>query len=296
MVEQAEMNLDPGCNALEVREQTIHFKDQTQTSITVYGGKRISIEPLFLILPALGVRADYYQLLAYTIAHAGFYAVTMDWRGTGKSSVQVNRKTRFGYHEILTTELPEIIQVIKASYPGHPIYLLGHSLGGQIGLLYAALNPQTFSGAVLVAAGSNYYKNLDIPRRFGRYVNLNLIRWITLLCGYFPGDKLGFAGRESKPMILDWLHEAMTGRYSIRNSSQDYETLLARMDIPILFITLVDDVMVTAKCARYLAAKLVTARVSRVELNMIGDQFKKIDHFNWAKKPAPVMETILKWL
>jgi predicted alpha/beta hydrolase len=290
------MNLDPGSNAFGVREQSIHFKDQTRTSITVYGNKSSSIEPLFLILPALGVRASYYEMLARTIAHAGFHAVTMDWRGTGKSSVQVSRKTRFGYHEILTTELPEIIQCIKRSYPGHPIYLFGHSLGGQIGLLYASLNPQTFSGAVLVAAGSNYYKNLNIPRRFGRYVNLNLIRWITFLCGYFPGDKLGFAGKESKPMILDWLHEAMTGRYSIRNSSRDYETLLTRIDIRILFITLVDDVMVTAKCAQYLAAKLATARVSRVELNMTDDQFKKINHFNWAKKPAPVMETILKWL
>jgi len=132
----------------------------------------------------------------------------MDWRGTGKSSVKVNRKTRFGYHEIITLELPEIINYIRATHPDNPIYLLGHSLGGQIGLLYTALNQQMISGAILVAAGSNYYKNLKVPRRFGRYFNLKLIGWITYLCGYFPGDKLGFAGKESKIMIGDWLHEA----------------------------------------------------------------------------------------
>ncbi len=290
------MNSDYTIDSIKVCEKTLLFQDQSHTSINIYQKEDRAKTPILLILPALGVRGSYYAPLAHIIVSAGFGAATMDWRGSGKSSVTVSRKTRFGYHEIIATELPEVVNCIRDTFPGRPLYLLGHSLGGQIGLLFAALDRHTISGVIMVAAGSNYYKNLKAPRRFGRYFNLLLIRWITSLFGFFPGDKLGFAGKESKTMIRDWLQEAMSGRYSVRNSVHDFERLLRQIDIPVLFITLFKDTFVTEKCAQFLAAKLKTADVSQIELDAADYNLPDFSHFNWVKNPSPIFDHVQKWM
>jgi len=88
----------------------------------------------------------------------------------------------------------------------------------------------------------------------------------------------------------------MTGRYSICNSSIDFEKLLARIDIPVLFITLVNDFLVTAKCAQFLASKLKVASVTRIELDAADYNLKIFDHFNWVKNPAPIIKNVQNWL
>jgi predicted alpha/beta hydrolase len=290
------MNVCHKFDAVKTYEIKLSFNDQTHTTLTVFEKHDRHDKPLFLILPALGVRASYYNPLAHTIGRAGYTAITTDWRGIGKSSVTVDRTSRFGYHEILTIDLPDIFNRIGDGYPDAQVYILGHSLGGQIGLLYAALNPHAVHGAVLVAAGSNYYKNLKTPRRYGRYFNLHLIRWITSICGYFPGDKIGFAGRESKTMIYDWLNEALSGKYSVANNTGDFEKLLTDINIPVLFVTLINDYFVTSACAQFLAAKLKTASVSSIEIDAADYGLKQFNHFNWAKKPTPVFQSMINWL
>lgn len=271
----------------------IFFSDGSHNILNVYKTD-IPSAPVFLIAPALGVRAKYYEYLCYLMVDHGWNAITMDWRGSGNSSVKVTNKTNFGYHEIITIDYPAIIDGIRTIFPDNPLYLLGHSLGGQLNLLFASLKGNKFKGLALIAGGSNFYKNLKFPQRYIRFFNYYLIRIVTSLCGYFPGDIFGFAGKESKNIILDWLQESLKGKYAVRNSPNDYEQLLKTLNLPVLFITLHGDHHVTQSCAKYLASKLVRADVHFVELHAsdYNLKIKKFNHFNWNKNATPIIKVI----
>ncbi len=72
-----------------------------------------------------------------------------DRRGYGKSS-SLNRKRTVHYlHEYALNELP---QVIKAVIPDKPFFLIGHSDGGSISLIYGAEKPYYLKGIVTAAA------------------------------------------------------------------------------------------------------------------------------------------------
>lgn len=280
-------------------EQKISFQDNTHTRINIYENRSTSSDPagpLFLILPALGVRSDFYINLAFSMVNYGWNAVTLDWRGSGTSSVQVNRHSRFGFHEILSIDLPKIIREIKKIFPSNPLYIIGHSLGGQLALLYTSLHDQQVDGIILLTCGSNYYKNLKFPQDLIRLINYRLIKMFTSIFGYFPGNRLGFAGKESKNMIIDWLRESLTGKYKIINSPHDFEILLKTIDVPVLFMTLAGDKYVTAECACFLAEKLSQAKVSNLELTAADYKLPQFTHFNWKKTPGPIVKTIGTWL
>lgn len=281
-----------------IEEYPVSFSDGNFTSIDVF--KNIvspPSAPVCLITPALGVRGSFYKYLAFEMAQNGWNVATMDWRGNGKSSVKVSRETLFGFHEILTIDYPAIMEAIKNVFPGNPLFLLGHSLGGQLNLLYSCLSTYPVNGAVLLAGGSNFYKYLSFPRNYGRKMNYFLIQILTNLFGYFPGDRLGFAGKESKTMILDWLHESLTGEYSVRNCPYDFNRLLSELELPVLFISLNGDHFVTSSCARFLARKLKKAKTTVTELDAsdYNLNIKKFTHFNWKNSPEPITKTINAW-
>ena len=275
----------------------ITFRDDSHVNINIFkNGKDVSSGPVFLVLPALGVRAGFYQPLVFSMVTKGWHVVTMDWRGTGTSSVQVSRKAGFGFHELLTIDLPGIVTEVKRLFPNSPAYLLGHSLGGQLALLYASLIEQTFEGVVVLTGGSNYYKNLKLFYRTIRLFNYRLIQIVTMICGYFPGHRLGFAGKESKIMMKDWLQESLTGVYNVSNNDKDFERLLGLIEIPVFFITLFGDKYVTSKCAKKLSQKLSNAEITKIELDAADYNLPRFDHFNWRKTPDPIAEQIEKWL
>src|SRR4051812_27442258 len=63
-------------------------------------------QPVILCIPAMGVNARYYEPLLKALHAAGLHAATFDLRGNGESTVRASRSTDFGYHEILTRDLP----------------------------------------------------------------------------------------------------------------------------------------------------------------------------------------------
>jgi predicted alpha/beta hydrolase len=271
----------------------VAFDDGSSTGLTVVATETADA-PVVLCLPAMGVRASYYEILADALAEEGFHAVLADHRGSGESSVRASRKTDFGYAELLGSELPGIIEAIRKEFGVDKVAVVGHSLGGQMGLLHAATSDH-ISHVVAVASGSAWYRRVPGVRGVGRFLGLQLMSTVTLLWGYLP-TWLPFAGREARGVMRDWGYEAMTGRYKVRGSSVDYDEALARSTVPALFITFPDDPFVPRPCADHLAGKLTTADVTHLELPPERFRLPKTDHFRWVMRPGAVAETVAQWI
>jgi predicted alpha/beta hydrolase len=277
-----------------LKSQPFEVSDRAQTVIEWFGEEALPQKGLIAFLPALGASVDFYRPMAEAWAALGYRVATVELRGGKQSSVKDVRAQNFGYNEVLNVDLASIVPAIRAQAAGRPFLLTGHSLGGQFALLYACRHPSDVDAVVLLAGGSNYYGAMPRGKRFTRHLGLQTVRAIDQILGFFPGDKLGFGGRQPLNMILDWTQEALTGRYIVTGDSADYDYELKQLNVPVLMVSLQGDTLIPRPSADYLARKLTRAQVAQIELG--APDGTPYHHFRWVKKPAPILSKVDQWI
>ncbi len=256
----------------------------------------LSDTPLVFIYPAMGVPAKYYCPLLESFAKQGFIAACCDLRGLGHSSVRASKATNFSYRHHIEIDLPVIIATLKNRYPDNPLFLLGHSLGGQMEALYLSANPDAAHGLILAACCSVYYKGWSGAQRYMLCTATQFYRSAAVTLGYFPGKKLGFGGTEAKGVMQDWGRQALSGRYDLADTEHDYEMLLASQPKPVLGISFTTDIFAPRAAVQNLLDKLKAAKVEHWHLS--GDEIAvpKVNHMTWVKKPDGLTPKIADWI
>ena len=279
-----------------MKSQTVAMADGAETVIEWYGDIHEATQGVVVFFPALGVSIQYYRGLAEAWSEKGCSVVLVETRGQKLSSVNDVKRNNFGYREVVTQDMASVMDAVRATAGALPLYLAGHSLGGQFALMYASRYETDLAGIMLVAAGSNYHRTLPGGKqRLARHVNIRLTRLINNALGFFPGDKLGFGGRQPKNMINDWSFEGLKGRYRVVNDEVDYDAMLSRLTVPVLMLSLEGDPLVPRSCADYLAEKLKSAPVRQKTIPAERFGRKAASHFGWAKQPEPVLEALEAW-
>jgi predicted alpha/beta hydrolase len=276
-----------------LHQQPLELPDRAHTVVEWFG-ETSAAKGLVGFLPALGASVEFYRPMAEAWAGLGYCVATVELRGGKQSSIRDVRAHNFGYNEVLNVDLASIVPRLRAEAVGRPFLLAGHSLGGQFALLYASGHPSQIDGVVLLAGGSNYYGAMPRGHRLTRYLGLRSVRTIDQVLGFFPGDRLGFGGRQPYTMMLDWTHEALTGKYLVRGDAADYDRDLEQLEMPVLMVSLRGDALVPRPSADFLARKLTRAHVTQVELRP--EAGGTYHHFRWVKQPAPILARVDDWV
>lgn len=279
----------------ETEVLTYDTGDGVQSSMSVFQTGSAGA-PVVVCLPAMGVRGSYYSALARALADNDVHAVTGDLRGVGSSSVRASRNCDFGYHEMLTHDLPELIGQAKRRFPDSQVWLLGHSLGGQLGALHLGQHPESAEGLVLVASGSMHYKGWPVPTRWGVLAFSLLLRGVGRVLGHVPVGRFGFAGNEARTVIVDWSNNCVSGRYAVKHSVHDYEQSLHRMTKPVLSVSFEQDTLVPRTAIANLLSKLPGCAVTETHYASTHPGLENANHFDWARRPGAVAEHICTWL
>ncbi|MFL5349194.1 MAG: alpha/beta fold hydrolase [Hyalangium sp.] len=251
---------------------------------------------IIVCTPAMGVPARFYEPLAHELADRGLCAVTAELRGIGSSSVRVRRGVDFGYHELALRDLPAVISAARGVYPEAPVFVLGHSLGGQVSALYASAHPEAVRGLILVASGTPYFRNWRFPGNLGVLVGTQLMRGLSSVLGYYPGRRFGFGGTEARRLIREWTAFAARGRLRVTQSPHDTEARLQQFSRPLLAISFDDDPLAPRPAVDHLLSKMPRAELTRWHLRPSEVGVQALNHFQWAKRPAPVAELIGEWI
>ena len=271
----------------------VHIQSLDGASITALYYPVDGADTLFLCLPAMGVSAKYYTPLAETLAAAGQSVLLCDLRGQGSSNRKAP-KAKFGYHDILTQDIPAAVAAAKSLNPQADIILLGHSLGGHLSLLYAAKNPKAVKGLALIASGSVYYKAYAFPQSLKIWIGTQSSVLLSALFGYFPGHKLGFGGKQPKKIMRDWARQGRTGRFVSKGSDFDYEAALKKLTLPIFALSIDKDSFAPHSATDHLVGKASAAEVTRVRFTP-SEGSAKIDHFRWVRNSEEIVARILGW-
>jgi predicted alpha/beta hydrolase len=242
-----------------------------------------------LILPAMGVPARYYRHFAGELHRAGFAVAALDLRGNGASTPRPSRRTRYGYTD-LVDDVAVACAALTARRAGRPLLLIGHSLGGQAGLLHAANDPAGIpagiAGVVLVAAGIPYWRAYSGRRRYGVLAMIQGIGAASAVLGVWPG--WGFGGRQAGRVMTDWARTSRTGDY---RGLPGADEALAKLSVPVLAISIEGDNLVPAAVVDHYAALLRAAPVERAHIGA-AELGGPSDHFAWTRVSTPIVDRV----
>ena len=270
--------------------------DKHQFELTVYENPSSSQVPVILCLPAMGVSAKHYQKLGTEMMGADYIFAVADLRGLGSSSWRASRSTNFGYFDIVGHDIPAMIAELKKSYPARSLYLMGHSLGGQLATMFLGMHPQDVNGLILVACGSVHYRNWNFPQSLWILIGSQIAKFVSLFIGYFPGKRIGFAGTEAKTVIRDWSRLALTGRFEPKNSDFDFESSFRSVTAPVLGISLEGDWFAPWPALKNLCGKLIHSRPTFHHLSEPDTPKPTLNHFGWVHHSRPVVDKIKQWI
>ncbi|WP_194832093.1 alpha/beta fold hydrolase [Nocardia sp. XZ_19_369] len=248
--------------------------------------------PVLVIVPGLGVPAGYYESFAAKLAARGFDLAIGELRGNGDSTPKPSAASTYGYHELVSVDFPAIFQVVRDRFPASTPYLLGHSMGGQFAVMYAARIRGRLGGLILVASGTPYYRGYPGLSSPGILFGTAAASLTANLAGFWPGDRIaaGGFGRQSKVLIADWARLARTGRFQPVGADMDYEERISRLKLPVLSITVTGDDLTPPGSAEHLLAKLPKAEVTTWH------QPESLGHNGWIRENTTTVDQIEKWL
>lgn len=214
------------------------------------GGVRGSV----VIGAAMGVRQAYYAPFAQWLAGQGWRVTTFDYRGMGDSLPAGASRGLRGVRATLNdwvVDYETVVAHARAAQADGPLYLIGHSLGGQLPGLFA--QPERVDGLLGVASGSGYWRDTaPALRRSAPFFWHVLVPVSTGVFGYFPGNRLGMVGDLPAGVIRQWRRWCLNPRYSA--GAEDATTRYARARFPVLALSIADDEMMTQRGIENLVA------------------------------------------
>ncbi len=234
---------------------------------------------LVIINPATGVLARYYHFYARFLAGAGFDVLTYDYRGIGLSRPRRLRGCGYRWRDWGQLDFDACIRFAQKHRRGGELLVVGHSVGGFLPGLAA-------SGALvdrMLTVGAQYaYWRDYAPARRGRL----FLKWhvampaATLLCGYFPGRRLGWLEDLPAGVANEWsFKRARTERSYPAASRASVLERFAAFHAPILAITVSDDELGTMPAVRRTLAYYSGASKTEVLLSPEALGVDIIGHF-----------------
>ncbi len=273
-----------------------NFQHSLSAYLSVQGSDNSKSQLIILILPAMGAPTRLYKRLYDGILQADLSVAIMNLRGEGLlKKDQLVSDGNFGYVELLK-DIDDVIAFITHKYPNKSIVTIGHSLGGQLGCLYSCHKNSDVLASIVIAGGNVGYHSWSGLARFKTFLVTQFFGIISMLIGWFPGEKIGFGGNQPKNIMIDWSRNARTGIYKLINQKIDYEMVSKDVKSLFLGIVIANDFFAPYSSTKSLLDKFPSSdrKISTIK----ADSFKEVtpNHFSWLKEPEPAINTFVSWL
>ncbi len=206
-----------------------------------------------VIAPAMAVPQFFYALFAEHLASQGYAVWTFDYRGTGESLAAHQRSMRGAKGDLtdwFARDHDAVVKLAGDTHPGTPVFVVGHSFGGQSAPLLPSRT--RVAGLINIAVGSGSQRHLK--PRIRRSAPLMWHVLAPILCplfGYFPGERLGVVGNVPTGAMFQWRRWCLTPDYILTGEPGAREAY-ASAEFPVLGLTFADDELLLEPGSRML--------------------------------------------
>jgi proline iminopeptidase len=209
---------------LQLYSQGAHFHRYTTNRGSCSGVKNLHMkeygkpydEPILFLHGGPGYNcANFQATTAQKLADQGFYVITYDRRGEGRSTIPA----KYTFKETFK----DIISLMKCSGV-KKVHIIGHSFGGMVGTLFAKQYPDKVKSLILVGAPVNLQENFQTIIRSCKAIYTKNDDATNLM--YI--DKL----EKMDTTTMDYasycfMHAIKNGFYSPRNMSEEAKKIYA---------------------------------------------------------------------
>lgn len=235
-----------------------------------------------VIAPAMAVPQTFYADHAAFLARQGFRVWTFDYRGIAESWQGSLRTCQADITDWITRDFDAVVRHATATLNGLPLFVLGHSLGGQAAPLLPSIGQ--VSGLINIAVGSGAIRH-NQPR-VQRSAPLLWYVLAPLLCplfGYFPGVRIGVIGDIPRRALFQWRRWCLTPEYLLSGEPGAREAY-ARARYPVLGLTFADDELLREAGSRMLHDAYSGTQVDYRVLSPGQFGLPRIGHFGFFKR------------
>ncbi|MGE1092550.1 alpha/beta hydrolase family protein [Pseudomonas zeae] len=256
--------------------------------------------PVVIINAATSVRCRHYSRFAAYLFANGFDAIIFDYRGIGESRPDSMKGLEASWTDWGALDFEAMLKRAQREFSGQPIDVVGHSFGGCAAGL--GESGQVIRRLVTVGAQFAYWRDYAPEQRWRMFGKWHvLMPLLTLICGYFPGKRLGWLEDTPAGVVRDWSTPA--ARYEQRPSGRALMKKsgalpFANVRAQTLAISISDDPYGTLPAIERLLDYLSNATKThlRIEPQDIGEQ--QVGHFAFFRSAyqATLWPIALTWL
>ncbi|MGV6875660.1 alpha/beta hydrolase family protein [Pseudochelatococcus sp. B33] len=203
-----------------------------------------------IVNPATGVLARYYHRYARFLAAHGFDVLTYDYRGIGLSRPERLRGCGYRWRDWGERDFDAAVRFMRARAPDAPLIVVGHSIGGFLpGLAESA---PSVNRILTVGAQYAWWPDYAPRRRLDLFLKWHVaMPAATMVCGYFPGRRLGWLEDLPAGIANEWSFRGP--RFERSHPRRERASAVARMaavTAPILAVSVSDDEFCTVPAIR----------------------------------------------
>jgi len=244
----------------------------------------------------MGVPRSYYWKFATWLAVNGYTVTTFDYRGIDGSRSAYVSGSDVRMQDWGELDIDAVLGDVLKDAGDKPVFLLGHSCGGQ--LFGLAENSKNLAGLILVGSQQGNWRLWPFPDNFEMVIAWYvLLPLLSLRREYFPARKLRLSGIDVPAgVITQW---SRFGRQKEYLFSEKFGLDLSRygsFTFPVLACGVSDDRFAPKAATEGLLAKLPNTKVQRwyVDTAKLG----KVGHFGYfrSKMENAIWPGLRDWL
>jgi predicted alpha/beta hydrolase len=201
------------------------------------------------------------------LAARGIACVWADLRGHGKSGPRPEAGGDWGYDDLVEQDVPALLGVARARFPGLPLATVGHSLFGHVALAHVARHPAApVDGLVLRACSAANPEWRNRPRTWVvKRALIEVMGLATRLAGRLPVRRLGYGtDDEAAGYVADFVRCARGPDWRARDGFGYWDALPSVRRPLLALVGAGDRIMSPPADARGLAERVPGARVEVV--------------------------------
>lgn len=241
-----------------------------------------------VVVHGINEHAGRYQHVAERLVDKGWLVAAPDHRGHGLSG---GRRAAVEQFEDYIDDLDDYLRVVLAEAP-RPRFLLGHSLGGLIAVVYALHHPGVVDGLVLSAPGVVRPRDLSSATlRFGRLASryASNIPLVALPLDQVSRDPEVVTAYRSDPLVHLGRVRARTGA-EILDAIGEVERRIGELALPLLLLQGTCDRVVDPGAATWVDANAGSAdRTLRVYDGLYHEVLNEPER-------EQVIDDVVRWL
>lgn len=216
-------------------ESSFNGGNDTRIVYDLWSPDNAEIAGVMVLAHGLGEHARRYDHVAERLSELGLAVFAPDHRGHGRSG---GKRLHAREMSDFTDDLDSLVDIATQAYPGLPVFLLGHSMGGAIALAYALdhqdrLTALALSGPAVIVTSGTPGIVVEIGKVIGRLLPDLPVQ--KLDSNAVSRDPAVVAAYQADPLVHHGLVPAGIARVLIDNE-QSLPQRLPSLTLPVLVL------------------------------------------------------------